>query len=56
MVIFVVALVNVSEQAIFVTDITTVEMDLMKLTAVSNCTYVRIYTYVCIRTVCTYML
>ena len=37
MVIFVVALVNVLDQGISVTDITTVEMDQMKLTAVSNC-------------------
>ena len=47
MVIFVVAVVNVLDQGISVTDTTTVEMDQMKLTAVSNCirTYVRIRMY-----------
>ena len=41
MAIFVVALVNVLDQQIFVTGITTVGMDLMKLTAVSTiCMYV----------------
>ena len=37
MVTSIVALVNASDQEIFVTDITTVEMGLMKLTAVSRC-------------------
>ena len=47
MVNFVVVLVNASDQQLFVTDITTVEMDLMNLTAVSNyvCTYVYTYVY-----------
>ena len=43
MAIFVVALVNVLDHQIFVTGITTVGMDLMKLTAVSIHMYVRIY-------------
>ena len=45
MVTSIVALVNASDQPIFVTDIITVEMGLMKLIAVSSSVY--ILTYAC---------
>ena len=40
MVIFAAMLVAVLDQLVFVTDIITVEMGQMKLTAVSNCVYI----------------